>query len=52
MPEAAALLASADLVKSKRPRVTGIDIEVGYVVRARRRCGGGIRLPIGRLVKV
>jgi SAM-dependent methyltransferase len=34
---AGALLANADLVKRKRLRVTGIDIDADYVERARRR---------------
>jgi SAM-dependent methyltransferase len=36
---AGALLANADLVKRKRLRVVGIDIDADYVARARRRLG-------------
>jgi SAM-dependent methyltransferase len=34
---AGALLANADLVERKRLRVTGVDVDAGYVERARRR---------------
>lgn len=37
---AGALLANADLVRRKRLRVTGIDIDADYVHRARRRLHG------------
>jgi len=46
---AGALLANSDLVKRKRLRVTGIDVDADYVARARQRLGES---PVAGLVEV